>query len=99
MEFQGIRKIHQGKFIARYDITYKAVDGREKVYEIISRDRNLTDYYALSHHATDSVVMIMEDEARERILLNREYRIAVSSRFFKELLTPSSLTLAPRTIT
>ena len=45
MEFQGIRKIHQGKFIARYDITYKAVDGREKVYEIISRDRNLTDYY------------------------------------------------------
>lgn len=77
MEFQKIQKIHQGKFITRYDITYKVADGREKVYEIISRDCNLTDYYTLSHHATDSVVLIMEDEARERILLNREYRMAV----------------------
>lgn len=77
MEFQRMEKIHQGNYIARYDITYKAADGREKVYEIISRDRNLTDYYALSHHATDSVVLIMEDEAGERILLNREFRMAV----------------------
>lgn len=77
MEFQKIRKIHQGRYITRYDITYRVADGREKVYEIISRDHDLNDYYTLSHHDTDSVVLIMEDETRERILLNREYRMAV----------------------
>lgn len=77
MEFQSIKKIHEGRFITRYDITYKVSDGREKVYEMISRDHNLTDHNALSRHNTDAVVLIMEDEARERILLNREYRMAV----------------------
>lgn len=77
VEFQKIEKIHQGHFITRYNVTYRAVDGREKVYEMISRDDNLTDFQALSRHATDAVVLIMEDETRQNILLNREYRMAV----------------------
>ena len=32
MEFKGLKKIHDGHFIHRYDITYETVDGKEKVY-------------------------------------------------------------------
>lgn len=77
MTFEGIEKKQEGKFITRYDITYRTVDGQEKIYEMISRDKNLTDYQKLSEHPTDAVVLIMEDVKRERILLNREYRMAV----------------------
>ena len=38
MTFEGIEKKQEGKFITRYDITYRTVDGQEKVYEMISRD-------------------------------------------------------------
>ena len=34
MEFKSLKKIHDGHFIHRYDITYETVDGKEKVYEI-----------------------------------------------------------------
>lgn len=77
MTFEKIEKKEEGKFITRYDLTYRLRDGSEKVYEIISRDRNLTDIKELQNHAPDSVVLIMEDEAGERILLNREFRMAV----------------------
>lgn len=77
MEFRKIEKIHQGRFITRYDITYETVDGKEKIYEMISRDSGISDFDRLRNHNTDAVVLIMEDETRERILLNREYRMAV----------------------
>ena len=77
MTFEGIEKKQEGKFITRYDITYRTVDGQEKVYEMISRDKNMTDFETLSRHKTDAVVLIMEDIRHEKILLNREYRMAV----------------------
>ena len=77
MEFQKIEKIHQGNFITRYNVTYRTTDGTEKVYEMISRDDNISSYQALSRHETDAVVLIMEDEEGKRILINREYRLAV----------------------
>ena len=42
MEFQGIEKVHEGKFIDRYNLTYVTKDNRTKVYEIISRNKDLT---------------------------------------------------------
>ncbi len=77
MEFKDITKVQEGKFITRYDVTYETVDGQTKIYEMISRDSNLVTYEQLSEHKTDAVVLIMEDEKRQRILLNREYRMAV----------------------
>lgn len=75
MQFKKIEKIHQGKFISRYDITYKTVDDKEKVYEMISRNHNLISHEDLSSSSADSVVLIMHNEASDRILLNREYRM------------------------
>lgn len=49
MQFKKIEKKQEGKFINRYDITYETVDNKEKVYEIISRNKSLDSLEKLSH--------------------------------------------------
>lgn len=77
MKYKGIQKKEEGKFITRYDITYETVDGIEKVYEIISRNKNLSNYEDLHNGIPDAVVIIATDENDEKILLNKEFRMAV----------------------
>lgn len=80
MIFKDIEKVHAGKFIDRYDITYETADGGEKVYEMISRDHALdtaSDPLArLTRPDPDSVILVMTDESGERILISKEYRMA-----------------------
>ena len=78
MKYQGIRKIHEGRFITRYDVEYLTAQGHTKTYEIISRNRNLQTLEDLQNKKPDSVVMILTDEAGERILVSREYRMAMA---------------------
>ncbi|MBR1865393.1 MAG: NUDIX hydrolase [Lachnospiraceae bacterium] len=76
MEFKGITKRQEGKYITRYDILYETVDHKEKVYEMISRNSNLTTRQELTEHPADAVVLILHDRTGERLLLNREFRMA-----------------------
>ena len=78
MKYQGIKKIHEGRFITRYDVDYLTAEGHLKTYEIISRNRNIQTLEALQNKAPDSVVMILTDESGERILVSREYRMAMA---------------------
>ena len=78
MIYQGIRKIHEGKFISRYDVDYLTAEGHPKTYEMISRNRNIQTLDALQNRRPDSVVMILTDPAGERILVSREYRMAMA---------------------
>ena len=41
MKYQGIRKIHEGRFITRYDVDYVTAEGNPKTYEMISRNQNI----------------------------------------------------------
>ncbi|MDO5154815.1 MAG: NUDIX hydrolase [Eubacteriales bacterium] len=76
MEFKGIDKKQEGAFITRYDLHYETVDGKEKIYEMISRNKDLTSREELTNHKADAVVLIMHDESGEKILLNKEFRMA-----------------------
>lgn len=76
MELKAIEKKEQGHYITRYDLKYTLSDGQEKVYEMISRDKNITTEEELKDHPVDAVVIIMEDESREKILINKEFRMA-----------------------
>jgi len=78
MKYQGIRKIHEGKFITRYDVDYVTEEGHPKTYEIISRNKNLRTLEELQNKAPDSVILILTDEGGERILVSREYRMAIA---------------------
>ena len=76
MTFKGIEKRLDSKYITRYDLTYETVDHKKKVYEMISRDHNITRFEQLHDRPADAVVMIMHDRSGERILLNKEFRLA-----------------------
>lgn len=78
MEYQGIRKVHEGKFITRYDVDYVTAEGNPKTYEIISRNRNIQTLEDLQNRKPNAVVMILTDESGELILVNREYRMAMA---------------------
>ena len=77
MKFKGLTKREEGKFITRYDITYETVDNKEKVYEIISRQKDLDSFEALHNKKADAVVIIATDESGGKILVNKEFRLAV----------------------
>ena len=76
MKFLGIDKLQQGRFVTRYDLRYETGAGREKVYEMISRQSNIEDQRQLWDHPADAVIMLLTDEAGERVLLLREFRMA-----------------------
>ena len=78
MEYQGIRKVHEGKFITRYDVDYITAEGNPKTYEMISRNRNIQTLDDLQNRKPNAVVMILTDESGELILVNREYRMAMA---------------------
>ena len=80
MKFKSLQKVHAGKFIDRYDIVYETADGNDKVYEMISRDHDIDtadDPFAqLTRPHNDSVILVVTDEAGERLLISKEYRMA-----------------------
>lgn len=76
MEFKGIRKREAGNYITRYDIAYETADHKEKIYEMISRNPDLRSREELVGHPADSVVLILHNETGDKVLLNREFRMA-----------------------
>ena len=76
MKYISIKKILGGRFIHRYDITYETEEGREKIYEMISRNPEVKRLEDLQRKKADAVVLIMHDESGEKLLLNREFRLA-----------------------
>ena len=77
MKYKEIIKKDTGKYINRYDIVYETEDKNEKVYETISRDKNLDSYEKLHGISPDAVVIIATNESEDKILLNKEFRLAV----------------------
>lgn len=75
MKFEKIDKKEEGKFITRYDITYKTVDDTTKIYEMISRNRNVQTREELRGNKPDAVVLMVTDESGEKIVLNKEFRM------------------------
>ena len=51
MKYKGIRKIHEGRFITRYDVDYVTAEGHPKTYEIISRNRDMKTLEELQNKA------------------------------------------------
>ena len=77
MEFISIEKLYESRFITRYNLAYKTVKGNIKNYEIISRNNNIKTFEDLKNSPCDAVVLIIHDKEGNRVLLNKEYRMAV----------------------
>lgn len=82
MKFISIKKILDSKFISRYDVLYETEIGTTKNYEMISRSKDITTLEKLqnipeSQYSADAVVIIMHDLSGDKVLLNKEYRMAI----------------------
>ena len=77
MEFESVEKRYDGKFIHFYNATYKTALGNKKVYEMVSRDGNIKGIADIRSDKCDAVVLIIHTPDHSKILLNKEYRMAV----------------------
>ena len=77
MKFVSMKKVHEGKFLSRYDIVYETIDGGMKNYEMVSRAKDRTQFDQLHDHKPEAVIMIMHDPSGEKLLINREFRLAM----------------------
>ena len=77
MKFKSLEKVHQGKFVTRYDLTYETKLGNIKKYEMISRNPEITGFEGVKSDKSEAVVLIMHDKDNTKILLNKEFRMAV----------------------
>lgn len=76
MKFLGLKKLQQGRFVTRYDLRYRTASGKEKIYEMISRQNDVKSQRQLWDHPTDAVIMLLTDGADQHVLLLREFRMA-----------------------
>ena len=72
MKFIGIRKVHEGRFITSYNAEYETNLGNKKIYEMVSRDKNITSLEDIAREKCDAVVLIITSTDGERLLLNKE---------------------------
>lgn len=77
MKYIGIEKKEQGKYITRYDVEYETIDGKRKIYEMISRDANINSLEELHGKEADAVVIIATNESGDKLVLDKEFRLAV----------------------
>lgn len=77
MKFIGIEKVSPGRFLTKYHIQYLTRGQNIKTYEMVSRNPALHTEEELHNGKTDSVVMIVTDRTGERLLLTREFRLAL----------------------
>ncbi|MBQ5768617.1 MAG: NUDIX hydrolase, partial [Clostridiales bacterium] len=77
MKFKGIKKVHEGRFITAYNAEYETNLGNTKIYEMSSRDHNITSLEDLQREKCDAVVLIITSPDGNKLLLNKEFRMAV----------------------
>lgn len=82
MEYEKIQKVYDGAYLDYYLVTYRDKDGREKVYEMVSRDKEINSRERLYDHSTDAVVMIVNDPEDEHVVLVREFRLELGKTIF-----------------
>ena len=82
MEYEKIEKVYDGQYLDYYLVTYRDRSGHEKVYEMVSRDKEIDTREKLYDHSTDAVVMIVNDPADEHEVLVREFRLELGKTIF-----------------
>ncbi len=77
LKFKSIKLVDEGNHICRYNLEYETEDNKLKKYEIVSRDKNLKTLEDLQTWRSKTVTLIGISLDNTKILLNKEYRMAV----------------------
>ena len=77
MKLLEIEKKYEGKFLTYYIAKYENAVGGIKLYEFVSRDKNLT-IETFCHHEPQGVGMVCVSVDRTKILIQEEFRMATN---------------------
>ena len=78
MKLESIEKVHDGKYLKKYELTYLNKAGRKKKYEIVSR-KELEGPQDLGKRVSGiSIIAYKED----KMLLLREFRMAINKEIY-----------------
>ncbi len=77
MKFKSIEKVFESGHLCRYNLQYETEDSRPKKYEMVSRDLNISSLDDLRTWTSKTVLVIGISEDNERIILSREFRMAL----------------------
>lgn len=78
MKLESIQKVHDGKYLKKYELTYLNKAGKEKKYEIVSR-KEIKDPEDLGRKVSGiSIIAYKED----KMLLLREFRMAINKEIY-----------------
>jgi len=77
MKLESLNSVKEMKYISLYQADYTNKSGHPKPYEFVSRKHGLKTLEDIQDQRCDGVVVAVFDEAREHILLEREFRPAV----------------------
>lgn len=79
MELKELNKVHKGKYVHYYEATYINSEGAEKKYEIVSRNPNVSiEEFKSQEGKTDAVGIIAFNTSGNKILLQKEFRLATN---------------------
>ncbi len=78
MEFLGLQKVKDGKYLKNYELLYRNKVGKEKKYEIVSR-KELRDVTDLGKGVSGvSIVAVMDG----KLLLLKEFRMSINKAIY-----------------
>ncbi|MBO5291726.1 MAG: NUDIX hydrolase [Lachnospiraceae bacterium] len=78
MEFLGMQKVKDGKYLKNYELTYRNKAGKEKRYEIVSRKELKTPEDIGKRVSGVSIVVTMNG----KLMLLREFRMSINKTIF-----------------
>lgn len=78
MKLQSIQKVHDGKYLKKYELTYFNKVGKEKKYEIVSR-KEISGPEDLGRKVSGISIVAFKDD---KMLLLREFRMAINKEIY-----------------
>lgn len=82
-KIKSVKKVEEGRYLSYYHIAYSNLDGKDKVYEMVSKDRML-NIDNIGRHPSDGIILIVFNEDNSKMLLNKEFRMAVNKYVYGE---------------
>ena len=77
MKLKSINKVASGGNLNYYHLLYENRLGKDKVYEMISRDKDIQNGSDLNSREPQAVVLVVFNKDYSKLLLNLEFRMAV----------------------
>ena len=77
MQLEHVEPVLEGNFLNRVNLHYRTALGNEKVYEAISRHKNMTPE-SVSEMQPESIVIVAFNEDMSKVCVNHEFRLSVN---------------------